>query len=227
MDIAKEHNLKVVEDCAQSTGAKWEGKNTGTFGECGCFSFYPTKNLGGLGQGGAILTDDQDIADKIDSFGNVGRTKDMRYKHNYIGFNSRLDTINAAFLSKGLLKLDERNSMRNKVAQLYNEFLTGVGGVFIPVVVPGATHVYHLYVIGCVDKDAREELKNHLASKNIFTGVYYPIPCHQQLPYSMKEGSFVITEQLSKTLLALPMHPYLTEEEIVYVCDSIYEKRGG
>ena len=223
--LTEKYNLKIIEDNAQSIGATWKGQKSGTLGDCGAFSFYPTKNLGGLGQGGAVLTDDEKIADKIRSLGNVGRSKDSRDTFEYVGFNSRLDTINALFLNT-LLEgyLDRWILARQKNAFVYNEQLKDIKEVVIPVVRDNATHVYHLYQLKCFDRKIRDSLKQYLEKKNISTGVYYPIPCHKQRMY--KKGTvhnLLVAEELAKTLLALPMHPCLTEEEIQYVCDCVKE----
>lgn len=228
MEIADKHGLRVVEDCAQAVGATWRGQKVGTFGT-GCFSFYPTKNLGGLGQGGAVLTDDEEIVDKVRSLGNVGRTKTSHTEFEYRGFNSRLDTINALFLDTILKNyLDKWTFARQKNALLYNEQLSDVDDIFTPFVAPDATHVYHLYQIKCLNKETRDSLQIFLRSKNVSTGIYYPIPCHKQKIFNRNNTSLVVSESLSDTLLALPMHPYLEEKEIIYVCNYIKEFfKGG
>lgn len=225
MKIADKYNLIVIEDCAQAVGAMWKVGKVGTFGDCGCFSFYPTKNLGGLGQGGAVITNDEEVADKVRSLGNVGRAKASHTEFEYRGFNSRLDTINALFLDMALKNcwLNWWTSARQMNALLYNEQLRDVGGISTPFVEPDATHVYHLYQIKCLNREMRDSLKNFLCAENVYTGVYYPVPCHKQKVFDGNGIRLGVSENLSDTLLALPMHPYLEEEEIIYVCDCIRE----
>ena len=221
--IAEKYNLKVVEDCAQSINATWEDQKVGTFGNCGAFSFYPTKNLGGLGQGGIVITDNKEIADKVRSLSNVGRSEHSRDEFDYIGFNSRLDTINALFLDTILEKyLDKWILARQKNAFIYNKQLKNIQEVTTPIIKENATHVYHLYQLKCSSKKIRDGLKQYLEKKNIFTGIYYPTPCHKQKMYE-SGNSLPVSEELSGVLLALPMHPYLTKKEIQYVCKCIEE----
>lgn len=221
MKIVEKHNLKVVEDVAQSVGAVWKNQKAGTFGDCGAFSFYPTKNLGGLGQGGAVLTNDEQIANKVRSLGNVGRSKRSRDVFDYVGFNSRLDTINALFLDTLLEKhLDKWILARQRNASIYNEQLKNIQEVTIPIIKKNATHVYHLYQLKCFNKKIRDRLKRYLEKKNIFTGIYYPTPCHKQKMYE-NGNSLSVTEELCGVLLALPMYPNLTEKEIQYVCKCV------
>lgn len=224
MEIAEKCNLKVVEDCAQSIGAVWKGQKVGTFGDCAAFSFYPTKNLGGLGQGGAVLTNNEEIADKIRSLGNVGRSKYSRDAFDYVGFNSRLDTINALFLDIILEKyLNKWLLARQKNASIYNNQLVDLNNIFVPFVESGSTHVYHLYQIKCLNKKIRDSLKFFLHDKGVSTGIYYPIPCHKQKVFDWNGTGLEVSERLANTLLALPMHPCLKEEEINYVCGCIKE----
>lgn len=224
LQFAERYRLFVVEDCAQSVGAKFGGKMTGSFGQIGCYSFYPTKNLGGLGQGGAIVTDDEEIARTIRELGNVGRKDGSWFEYNHVGFNSRLDAINAKFLEICLEELDNWTLLRGQVAEQYNYYLSE-----IPYVNPAPKGnneeypVYHLYEIECVHKGRRDGLKNFLELNGVQCGLHYPIPCHRQLVYKDMYRYCPIADFLSDNLLSLPMHPFLKEEEIKYVCDKIEE----
>jgi len=220
MSLAEDRNIHVVEDCAQAIGSMWDGKRVGSFGISGCFSFYPTKNLGGIGQGGAIVTDDKALAEKIRSLANMGRSShtDFAYK----GYNSRLDTINALFLKRIMPRLQTWNHSRQSTAFLYDKNLEDLGAVKTPYVEDKATHVYHLYQIQCLNKNERDGLREYLDNNRISTGLYYPIPCHKQDIYRFEGGNyFPVSEELADTLLALPMHPHVTEAEIDYITDNI------
>ena len=228
MAVADTYNLKVVEDCAQSAGAIFNNRNTGTFGDIGCYSFYPAKNLGGLGQGGAIVTNDEDRARVVRELGNVGRSSGSWFDYDHVGFNSRLDALNAKFLSHCLDKLDSWNDHRREAAYWYGQNLSSVEEVFTPASAYNGTYpVYHLYELRCEDKDTRDSLKGFLNDKGIPTGLHYPKPCHLQSMYLDSEAQCPISEKLSDTLLSLPMHPKLTEGEVKYVCDNIKEFFGG
>jgi dTDP-4-amino-4,6-dideoxygalactose transaminase len=230
MSLADKHSLSVVEDCAQAIGAFYKDKMVGSFGDVGCFSFYPTKNLGGLAQGGAVTTDNYIIRDKIRSLGNLGRKVGSWIEFDNIGFNSRLDTLNAAYLSIGLRDLNSRNLKRTAIASAYNKKLTVISDLVLPEVSGGAKHIYHLYQIRCKDKHTREDLKKYLEAKGIECGIYYDKPCHKQEVYREHNNiSLGVSEMLSDTLLALPMHPELSKKQIEYVCDSVlafYKDRG-
>ena len=225
ISFAKQNKLYVIEDCAQSIGASFKGKKVGSFGDTGCISFYPTKNLGGLGQGGAILTNDLSTAEKVRSLSNVGRKRGSWYEYDKIGFNSRLDTINAWFLTRGIKNLDRNNKGRQRVAAIYENELANVFSVQTPKILPNTEHVFHLYEILLLDKKIRDDLQIFLKSNNIFTGLHYSIPCHKQSIYRKKYNNddLFVTETLSDTLLSLPMHPNLTKVEIQYVCECIKE----
>ena len=219
MEIAEKHNLKVIEDCAQAHGAEYNGKRV-SVSDIGCFSFYPGKNLGAFGDGGAIVTGNEEIANKIAMLRNHGREKGEKYKHSILGFNSRLDALQAAILQVKLKYIDQWTDARRKNAKLYNELLQDK--VVTPVEAEYAKHVYHLYVIRTKNRD---KLQQHLKSKEISAGIHYPIPLHQQ-PALQKlniTGKFPITEQYSKEILSLPMYPELSEEQINFVADSIKE----
>jgi dTDP-4-amino-4,6-dideoxygalactose transaminase len=222
MNIANDRNIPVVEDCAQAVGATWKGQRVGSFGKAGCYSFYPTKNLGGLGQGGAVVTDDLRLAKTVRSLGNVGRAEDSHVDFAYKGFNSRLDTLNAMFLKRCLSRLQSWNYERQASAFLYDEQLGDFGAIKTPFVNTNATHVYHLYVIKCLNTRDRDGLKEFLTKNKIGTGIYYPKPIHLLEIYKREGGSyFPVAEDLAETSLALPMHPNLTEEEVDYIVGKI------
>lgn len=212
-DISKRRDIPIIEDCAQAHGAKFNEKRLGSIGSAGCFSFYPTKNLGAMGDGGAITTDSAEIAEKCRSIRNYGQKN--RYEHARIGVNSRLDEIQAAILSVKLPFLDENNARRKDAAKLYREHLAGIQGVSLPKLRDKADHIYHLFVIETENRDA---LQKHLADSDIPSLIHYPIPIHKQecLPeYSALNLESV--ENKSKRILSLPMHPFITEEEIGYI----------
>ncbi len=223
MEIAREHNLKVIEDACQAHGAKYKGKKVGSIGNVGCFSFYPGKNLGAYGDGGIVLNNDEKIAQKIRILRNYGSRK--KYYHEFKGFNSRLDTLQAAILRVKLRHLDEWNRKRIRNGLLYSSLLKDIKEVITPQFREDSdySHVFHLYVVR-VEK--RDRLLDFLDKKGIRCGIHYPVPLHFQEAYEdlgYKEGDFPIAEKLSKEILSLPMYPELTEEEIIYVVESIKE----
>ena len=210
VQLCKKYNLKLVEDCAQSHGSGYMGKPTGSFGDIGCFSFYPTKNLGAFGDGGAITTNSKELADKIRIFRNYGSEK--KYHNMIVGTNSRLDEIQAGLLRVRLKHLTELNEERVRICSRYNELITNPL-IHKPNTVKNSTHVWHQYVITC---DYREELINHLDNHGIGYMIHYPIPPHLSEAYAYlnyKEGSFPITEQLAKKVLSLPLYNGMTNEE--------------
>lgn len=222
MRLAKKYKLYVIEDVAQATGADFKGKKAGSFGDVSCFSFYPAKNLGALGDGGAVLTNSKNIADQIKMLRNYGMIE--KYEEKIIGFNSRLDTIQAVILSVKLKYLDEWNRQRCEAAKLYNKLLEGI--VETPKEYIQGTHIYHLYVIKVSDKKTRDKLQSYLTSKGISTVLHYPIPVHLQEAYKLfrfKKGDFPQAEENSETTLSLPMFPGITEEEINKVVKGIKE----
>ena len=220
MEIAKKHNLYVVEDCAQAHGATYKGKKVGTFGDAAGFSFYPGKNLGALGDAGATVTNNKKIADKVRNLGNYG--SDYKYHHIYQGNNSRLDELQAAFLSVKLKYLEKTNIERRKIASLY---LNGIKNqkIVFPHVKENVVPVWHIFGVRCKN---RAELESYLNSKGIGTNKHYPIPIHLQECYKelgYKKGDFPIAEEISETELSLPMYYGMTDEEIQYVIDVINE----
>ncbi len=222
IDVAKKHNLKVIEDCAQAHGAMYKGKRVGGFGDISGFSFYPGKNLGALGDAGAIVTNDKLLADKVRALGNYG--SDFKYHHIYKGNNSRLDEMQAAFLLAKLPHMEKITRNRQLTAQKY---LNGINNPQIkpPFIQEGCEHVWHIFAIAC---DRRNELQEHLLNKGIGTLIHYPIPIHLQECYkelNLKEGDYPLAERISKTELSLPMYYGMTNEAIDYVINSINEFR--
>ena len=218
MDIARRHRLYVIEDCAQAIGAEDGGRRVGSFGDVACFSFYPTKNLGAYGDGGMVTSNNPQIAERIDVLRRQGgKTK---YYHEVLGFNSRLDEMQAALLRVKLRHLDEWQAGRRQVAARYDELL-GDLGVQIPSLRPDVTHVYHQYTIRV---PRRDELSQYLNERGIGSMIYYPLPLHLQGLYQdlgYREGSLPVCEQAGREVLSLPMYPELTEEQIQTVAGAI------
>lgn len=220
MEVAKKNNLKVVEDCAQAHGATYKGQKVGTFGDAAGFSFYPGKNLGALGDAGAVVTNNEELAKKIRALGNYG--SDYKYHHIYKGNNSRLDELQAAFLATKLPHLERMNAERRRVADLYSKGIVN-SKVITPYVLPDCVPVWHIYGVRCADRDA---LEKHLNEKGIGTKKHYPIPMHLQKCYSdlkISRGSLPIAEEISNTELSIPMYYGMSNEEICYVIDAINE----
>src|SRR4051794_29658780 len=223
--LARENGLWVIEDCAQSRGAKWNGRRAGSFGEHAAFSFYPSKNLTVYGDGGAIATRDEEIARRVRMLRNHGR-KD-KYLHEKVGFNLRFNEINAAVGREQLKVLDELNAGRRRAAALYRRELAGVKGVTLPPDDAPGGHtesVYHMFVIRLVDHDARESLARALKEEGIESGVHYPVPNHQQPAITELYGKLPTlpkTEDYVKRILSLPMFPSLTEEEVIRISGAI------
>jgi len=225
MNIAKKHNLFVVEDNAQSQGATYNGQLTGTFGNMNGTSFYPGKNLGALGDAGAVTTNDEVLAQKAFVLRNYGSEK--KYYNEVIGFNMRLDECQAAFLSVKLPYLNEWTSQRKQIAAWYDEALKDIPAITLPYTAFNATHVYHVYVIR---GDKRDQLQQHLSANGIGTLIHYPIPPHMQEAYKhlgYKKGDFPIAEEIAATCLSLPIWPGMTQDMVMHVAASIkafYEK---
>lgn len=217
LEIAYQNGLRVIEDACQAHGAEYKGKKIGALGDIGCFSFYPSKNLGAYGDGGIVTTNDPQLAEQVWLLRNYGQRK--RYYHDVVGFNSRLDELQAAFLRKKLNHLDEWNKRRRQLAQIYHDHLEQV--VVRPLAKEYAYHIYHLYVIRCLE---REKLQNYLTENNIQTLIHYPVPVHIQKAYvdlNIEPGSLPITEQYASEILSLPMFPELKDEDVFYVADMI------
>ena len=219
MAIAHKYNLFVIEDNAQAHGAKFGKKTTGSWGHLNTTSFYPGKNLGALGDGGAITTDDVDLFKQIRALRNYG--SDVKYNNEQIGFNMRLDELQAAFLTVKLKYLKVWTFQRQEIASWYKSELKGIDNIIIPTSAPNASHVYHLYVIRHEKRDA---LQKHLKDNGIASLIHYPIPPHLQQAYShlnYKKGDFPIAEKLADTCLSLPIWPGMTKDMISYVSEII------
>lgn len=218
MNIAKKHNLFVIEDCAQAHGATYKGKRIGSFGDVAGFSFYPGKNLGALGDAGAIVTNDKIVAGKVRALGNYG--SDYKYHHIYKGNNSRLDEMQAAFLSAKISHLDKMNKERGRIATRYLEEINNPQ-VFLPFVPEYAVPVWHVFGIRC---ERRDELEMYLNENGIATNKHYPIPIHLQDCYrdlKYKKGDFPIAEKISETELSIPMYYGMADEQIDFVIEKI------
>ena len=218
MEIAKKYNLFVIEDCAQAHGAKYKGKIVGAFGDVAGFSFYPGKNLGALGDAGAMVTNNEKIAKKVRILGNYG--SDYKYHHILQGNNSRLDEMQAAFLAAKLPHLDKINAERRQIAKKYLEGIKNPA-IILPYVPDFATPVWHIFGIRC---ERRENLEKFLNEAGIGTNKHYPIPMHLQECYKdlgFKKGDFPIAEEISATELSIPMYYGMTDEEIQYVIDKV------
>ncbi|MBR5781205.1 MAG: DegT/DnrJ/EryC1/StrS family aminotransferase [Bacteroidales bacterium] len=231
MDIARRHNLYVVEDNAQAIGADYtfsDGtvKKAGTIGTIGCTSFFPSKNLGCYGDGGALFTNDDALAEQIRVVVNHGMK--VRYYHDYVGVNSRLDTIQAAVLDIKLKHLDEYIKARQEAAAYYDKAFSVTDKIITPKKSYFTTHVYHQYVMVLNGVD-RAKLMEHLQSKGISCAIYYPVPLHEQKAYQdprYKKGDFPISEYLCENVIALPMHTEFTEEQLEYVTSTILDFIG-
>jgi dTDP-4-amino-4,6-dideoxygalactose transaminase len=220
VEIAKKHNLYIIEDCAQSHGASYKGQMTGTFGISGCFSFYPTKNLGAFGDAGAIVTDDKDFADKIRMMRNYGSK--VKYHNDIEGLNSRLDEMQAALLRVKLTHLKELNDERNKIANMYDKGIKNVK-IELPTVRQGSDSIYHQYVIKCKERDV---LQKFLLENDIQTQIHYPIPPHLAKCYEYlghKTGDYPITECYANEVLSLPIYTGMRDEEVEYVIGKLNE----
>lgn len=217
LQLAAERNLHVIEDCAQSVGAMFAGKKAGSFGRMGCFSFYPTKNLGAAGDGGAVVTNDEAVARKLKMLRVHGIER--RYFHDLHGQNSRLDELQAAILRVKLKRLEQWNARRREIARQYTSGLAG-----LPLELPptgGESHVFHVYA---VLTDQRDALQKFLENRGVPTIIYYPQPLHLQKLYAeigWREGDFPVAEDVSRNILPLPMYPELTDEQVDYVVSTV------
>ncbi|MBI2822294.1 MAG: DegT/DnrJ/EryC1/StrS family aminotransferase [Acidobacteria bacterium] len=216
--VAAEHGLVVLEDACQAHGARYKRRRAGSLGDAAAFSFYPGKNLGAFGDGGMLVTNRADVAEQVRMLRNYGQSR--KYIHEFLAFNRRLDTIQAAILRVKLRYLDEWNQNRRRCAQCYNQLLQGLD-VATPRVGGAGDHVYHLYVIRCRQRD---ELKAWLEGRGIATGMHYPLPIHLQPAYrdlNYPQGGFPVTEKLAGEILSLPMYPELQESQIAQVAQAI------
>jgi dTDP-4-amino-4,6-dideoxygalactose transaminase len=218
MSIANSHNLKVIEDCAQSASAEWAGQKTGSIGHVGCFSFFPTKNLGGCGDGGAITLNDPTWAADARMYREHGSR--MRYYHEVVGINSRLDAVQAAILSIKLRYLDKWTAGRQEVADRYQQILSDIPDIILPQPTPApgksAWNQYTLRILGGTDGNRRDAVRAKLQEAGIISMIYYPLPLHLQEVYKdlgYKQGDFPVTEEVSHQVLSIPMFPEITTEE--------------
>ncbi|MGV8148981.1 MAG: DegT/DnrJ/EryC1/StrS family aminotransferase [Alkaliphilus sp.] len=222
-EIADKHNLYLIEDCAQSHGAKFEDKTTGSWGDIGCFSFYPTKNIGAFGDAGAIVTNNKAIYEKMKMLRNYGSK--VKYENEILGVNSRLDEIQAALLS---VKLSHYNELRREREDIAKAYLKGIKNenIGLPMIRNNSEHVWHLFVIRT---DNRDSLQKYLGEKGIGTQIHYPIPPHLSKAYNhlgYKLNDFPITEKYASTCLSLPLFEGMTEEEIKHVIETVNEFKG-
>lgn len=224
-EIAKKHGLKVVEDSAQAHGSLYKGRSAGSLGDASATSFYPGKNLGALGDGGAVTTSDADLTDRVRVLRNYGSR--IKYQNEVVGYNSRLDELQAAFLRAKLGRLAQWNLRRKGLAAFYDERLKGIEGIRLPFTPSWADPVYHLYVI---ETPGRDELQKKLAEKGVQTLIHYPVPPHLSEAYShlgLAAGSFPIAEKLAATVLSLPMGPHLTLDSAGAVVDALLRTAGN
>ena len=228
MELAAAHNLYVIEDNAQAIGADFmfsngEKKKTGTIGHIGCTSFFPSKNLGCYGDGGAMMTNDDDLAAKLRKVANHGQS--VRYYHDEIGVNSRLDAIQAAILNIKLTKLDEYNTARNRAANYYDKAFSKMKELRTPVRAKNSTHAFHQYTL-LVKNGKRDELNRFLEEKGVPSMIYYPVPLYEQKAFThywKRKSGFKVTEQLCKEVISLPMHSELTDEILKKITDAVIE----
>ncbi len=217
--IAKAHGIKVIEDAAQAHGARYKGRKAGALADAAGFSFYPGKNLGALGDGGCITTNDKELADKVRALGNYG--SDYKYHHIFKGTNSRLDEMQAAFLRVKLTQLDKWNEARRIIADKYLNNIKNPSIILPPVTTDEFEHVYHVFVIRC---NQRDELETYLTNLGIGTVKHYPIPMHMQECYKdlgISEGELPIAEEISRTVLSIPMYYGMTAEQVDFVIESL------
>lgn len=216
VSFARKHDLRVIEDCAQAHGAAFHGKKVGSFGDAGCFSFYPGKNLGALGDAGAVVTNDEKIADRVRSLSNYGSRE--KYHHEYKGTNSRLDELQAAFLRIKLRHLDEYNRERNEVAQQYLQRICNPK-IVLPQIGPGRNHIWHIFPIMC---ETRDDLKHYLAEREIDTVCHYPIAIADQVCYQEDHlNDLPLARKIAACELSLPMYVGMRPEQIEYVIESL------
>jgi dTDP-4-amino-4,6-dideoxygalactose transaminase len=221
LKLARKYSLWVIEDACQAHGAEYKGRKVGGLGDVGCFSFYPIKNLGALGDGGMIVTNNSKIARKITLLRNYGEIK--KYFYAIRGFNSRLDPLQAVILNVKLKYLSKDNEKRRKIAGIYNRFLVEVKKIILPKEEKNVKHIYHLYMIRTKRRDG---LLNYLKENGIITQIHYPVPIHLQQSFKYlgyKKGDLPVTEKCAKEILSLPIFPEMTLKEIEYVCVKIKE----
>ncbi len=221
LDFADRHGLFVVEDAAQAHGATCHGRRAGSMGDAGCFSFFPGKNLGAFGEAGAVVTRDAGIAAHIRKLRDHGQS--AKYRHDLIGWNCRMDGIQAAVLSVKLRHLDSNNSLRRQYARSYDKEFSRIPGIVLPATTPGNKHVHHLYVVRVAD---RATFMEDLSKRGVGTAIHYPVPVHLQPAYAemgLGPGSFPIAERCAAEFVSLPMYPELTKAQIEHVIQAVFE----
>ena len=225
LTVAHQSGIAVVEDAAQAHGAEWDGRRAGSFGDAACFSFYPGKNLGAAGDAGAVVTSRPELADRVRTLANHGRARGAaHYEHECIGMNSRLDALQAIWLSGKLTRLEEWTHRRNALASQYRDLLRGTP-VRVPSVAPRARHVYHLFAVRVAGSQI---VRAELARRGIETGVHYPVPCHLQPPLRrFADGPLPVAERAASELLSLPMFPHMGQTEVEYVCEALSDVLQG
>src|SRR5262249_37170534 len=219
LEAAERHGLDLIEDAAQAHGAHWADRPCGSIGRIACFSFYPGKNLGAYGDGGMVTTNDSTVSQHLRRVRNYGERR--KYEHVVKGVNSRLDGLQAAFLSVKLRHLDRWNAARVRHAEAYTTALAGIGDLTLQRVAPSSTHVYHLFMVRTAHRD---ELRDFLGARGIQTGIHYPVPIHLQEAYRELElgpGAFPTAEALARETLSLPMFPELTPEQLEVVATGV------
>ena len=220
LEIARRHDVPVIEDACQAHGAMYKGRKTGGLGTAGCFSFYPTKNLGAWGEAGAVVTNDLELKERIQCLRDHGQV--ARYQHRHVGWNGRMDGIQAAVLKAKLKRLAADNDRRRTHAEAYREELASVPGLILPVEAEYARHVYHLFVVRVLED--RDQLMSHLAAKGIGCLIHYPTPIHLQDAYralGLPQGSLPVAERCAREILSLPMFPGLSRGDIHEVADQV------
>jgi dTDP-4-amino-4,6-dideoxygalactose transaminase len=224
LEIAKRHGLRVIEDAAQAHGARYHGRRAGSMGDAGCFSFYPAKNLGACGDGGAVVTNNAEIAERVRKLRDHGGT--TKYQHDVIGYNSRLDSLQAAALHCKLESLDERNALRRQRAAEYNGLISKVEGVVAPSEPRGIEGVFHLYVIR-VEKGNRSSLQSYLAQNGVQTGIHYPSPIHRTPAFARFSGAECpVAERYADAILSLPMYPGIERHHLQHVVSLLSQYLG-
>lgn len=217
--LAREHGIELIEDCAQAHGAMWNGKPAGSFGAFAAWSFYPTKNLGAVGDGGALTTDSADVAGKVRALRNYGQT--VRYQHPMLGMNSRLDELQAAILRERLVVLDPWTLRRRQIAQHYTREMNHADINLMPLPVDAGRHVHHLFVVRCA---RREDLADHLKSQGVDSLIHYPIPIHEQEPcrdMARDPAGLAGAEAHALHCISLPCHPGLTDAQVAQVVAAV------
>jgi dTDP-3-amino-3,4,6-trideoxy-alpha-D-glucose transaminase len=218
LEVARAHGLAVVEDCAQAHGARYRGRRVGTLGDVGCFSFYPTKNLGAWGDGGGIVTADDRLADRVRLLRSHGERP--RYHHRLVGTTARLDALQAAILGVKLPRLEELNERRRRVGAALREGLAGTLVSIVPAPAQHGDHVYHLFVVRTTHRDA---LREHLTASGVSSAVHYPVPVHETEAFAQwaPDGGLPVASRLSRESLSLPISPYMDGDEITRVIDAV------